>query len=289
MVIYMTHSSDGATHITTTTTTTNTSTTTVVPALYYAPTVEVNGLEYSFAGGVGIFCMTPKQAPGAVYRESIELGRVSDGPTAIARAIELLRPMFGPNEYHILNRNCNHFAHQLSVELVGKGACAVCCCGCCGGCGCCGWDKRVASHPGILSSPPPSPQPHIIQYHHLHKPKTQIAGIPSYTNRLASFGSFFSCFLPRELTQEAPVNQDPSTGVGMYVGNGNGGGNYRAFSGEGQRAATSGGGRAGGSGGGGAAESKESEAERREKIRQATLARMASANAGANAASSSAL
>lgn len=109
-------------------------------------------------------------------------------------------------------------------------------------------------------------------------------GIPGYCNRLASFGSFFSCFLPRELTQEAPVNQDPSTGVaayppvGRYVGNGGGDGNggYRAFTGEGMRMG------AGGAVGGGAAaataamETKESEAERRERVREATLKRMSS-------------
>lgn len=186
--------------------------------------MEINGLEYSFAGGAGIFCMTPKQAPGATYRETVVMGRVSDGGTAIARAIELLRPEFGPDDYHILSRNCNAFANRLCQELVGK-------------------------------------------------------GIPGYCNRLASFGSFFSCFLPRELTQEAPVNQDPSAGigaggvppVGRYVGNGGGGngGSYTAFSGEGMRM---------GSSGSGSGESKESEAERREKIRQATLARMASAS-----------
>lgn len=31
--------------------------------------------------------------------------------------------------------------------------------------------------------------------------------IPSYLNRLASFGSFFSCFLPADMTSQAPVNQ----------------------------------------------------------------------------------
>lgn len=190
--------------------------------------VEIGGIEYSFAGGAGIFCMTPKQAPGAVYRESIVMGQVPDGAAAIARAIEVLRPEFGPDDYNLLSRNCNAFADRLCVELVGK-------------------------------------------------------GIPRYCNRLASFGSFFSCFLPRELTQEAPVNQDPSTGVaayppvGRYVGRnaGNGDGNgYRAFAGEGMRM---------GNGGGGAttattaaAETKEAEEERRERVRKATVARMAS-------------
>lgn len=195
--------------------------------------MEVNGLEYSFAGGAGIFCMTPKQAPGAVYRETLVMGRVSDGPTAIARAIEIIRPEFGPDDYHILNRNCNSFANRLVQELVGR-------------------------------------------------------NIPGYCNRLASFGSMFSCLLPREMMQEAPVNQDPSAGyppVGRYVP-GNGGGSstsYKAFSGEGMRMGSSGG--SGGSGG--AAESRETEAERRERVRQATLARMAAGAPTANPPSSS--
>ena len=188
-------------------------------------TVEVNGLEYSFAGGAGVFCSTPKQAPGAIYRETVVMGRVADGSTAIARAIEILRAEFGPDDYHILNRNCNAFADRLCQELVGK-------------------------------------------------------GIPGYCNRLASFGSVFSCILPRELTQEAPVTQDPSAGVGggpsvgRYVGNGGGGSagssSTKAFSGEGMRM--------GGGNGGAAAETKETEAERRERVRQATLARMGSSS-----------
>ena len=56
--------------------------------------------------------------------------------------------------------------------------------------------------PSLPPSVPPSlPQANALVMELLGKP------IPSYLNRLASFGSFFSCFLPADMTSQAPVNQ----------------------------------------------------------------------------------
>ena len=49
--------------------------------------VEILGREYSFASGGGIFDSTPKDAPGAKFRESIELGAFDGGSSELQSAI----------------------------------------------------------------------------------------------------------------------------------------------------------------------------------------------------------
>ena len=49
--------------------------------------VEILGREYSFASGGGIFDSSPKDAPGAKFRESIELGAFEGGSAELQSAI----------------------------------------------------------------------------------------------------------------------------------------------------------------------------------------------------------
>jgi hypothetical protein len=49
--------------------------------------VEILGKEYSFASGGGIFDSAPKDAPGAKFRESIELGAFDGGSSELQLAI----------------------------------------------------------------------------------------------------------------------------------------------------------------------------------------------------------
>ena len=49
--------------------------------------VEILGREYSFASGGGIFDSSPKEAPGAKFRESIELGSFDGGSSELNSAI----------------------------------------------------------------------------------------------------------------------------------------------------------------------------------------------------------
>jgi hypothetical protein len=49
--------------------------------------VEILGREYSFASGGGIFDSSPKDAPGATFRESIELGSFDGGSSELQSAI----------------------------------------------------------------------------------------------------------------------------------------------------------------------------------------------------------
>ena len=45
------------------------------------------GSEYSFASGGGIFESTPKEAPGAKFRESLEVGSFEGGSVELRKAI----------------------------------------------------------------------------------------------------------------------------------------------------------------------------------------------------------
>ena len=96
------------------------------------------GSEYSFASNVGIFEATPKEAPGAKFRDQILIGVMDGGQTELKRALDDLRDAFGPNDYNILRKNCNHFANAMVYRLLGMripshvnriadlGACCVC-------------------------------------------------------------------------------------------------------------------------------------------------------------------
>lgn len=82
--------------------------------------IEILGDEYSFSSGAGIFHSTPKDAPGAIFRESLELGLFDGGTKQLQSILSELRQDFGPNDYHLLRKNCNHFANALCWALLGK-------------------------------------------------------------------------------------------------------------------------------------------------------------------------
>jgi deubiquitinase DESI2 len=82
--------------------------------------VEILGDEYSFGSGGGIFQSSPKSAPGAQFRESLELGQYDGGSRELQAAIATLRHDFGPDDYHLVRKNCNHFANALSWALLGR-------------------------------------------------------------------------------------------------------------------------------------------------------------------------
>ena len=69
----------------------------------------------------------------------------------ITRIINELRSKYGGGDYNLLSRNCNNFADDFLIKLLGK-------------------------------------------------------ELPGYVNRMATIGSFFSCLLPNDMTQNAPVN-----------------------------------------------------------------------------------
>ena len=82
--------------------------------------IEILGTEYSFASGAGVFEMPPKQAPGAKFREQMELGLFSGSQADLNRALDEVRERFGPNDYNLIRKNCNHYARAVSWKLLGK-------------------------------------------------------------------------------------------------------------------------------------------------------------------------
>jgi deubiquitinase DESI2 len=100
--------------------------------------VEVLGSEYSFASNAGVFEATPKEAPGAKFRDQILMGVMDGGQMELKKALDDLRDAFGPNDYNIIRKNCNHFANAMVYRLLGKeipgyvnriaqvGACCAC-------------------------------------------------------------------------------------------------------------------------------------------------------------------
>ena len=86
----------------------------------YHSGVQVGGLEWSFAGGAGIFCDSPKSAAGAIFRESIDMGVFSGTSSDLDRILDDLRPHFRGEKYNILTKNCNSFADALCQKLVRK-------------------------------------------------------------------------------------------------------------------------------------------------------------------------
>ena len=78
------------------------------------------GTEYSFASGAGIFDGPPKVAPGARFREQIEMGSYDGGQAELKRALDDLRSSFGPDDYNLIRKNCNSFANALCWKLLRK-------------------------------------------------------------------------------------------------------------------------------------------------------------------------
>jgi hypothetical protein len=63
--------------------------------------VEIMGVEYSFASGAGIFEADPKEAAGAKFRESIEIGAFEGGSSELRMVVSGLFSLwlfsFGPS------------------------------------------------------------------------------------------------------------------------------------------------------------------------------------------------
>jgi len=86
----------------------------------YHSGIQLGSVEYTFAGGSGIFFMEPKQAPGAIFRQSIEMGYYEGTSRQLECVINDLRIEFDGASYNILNKNCNHFADALVQKLLNK-------------------------------------------------------------------------------------------------------------------------------------------------------------------------
>lgn len=85
----------------------------------YHSGVQMNGVEYAFAGVTGIYECRPGDY-GTILR-SIDLGVSEITNREIDAAIFSLRRVFLGDEYHIVLKNCNHFSDALARACTGNG------------------------------------------------------------------------------------------------------------------------------------------------------------------------
>jgi deubiquitinase DESI2 len=86
----------------------------------YHSGIEVLGGEYTFAASAGIFHHSPRDAgPQAQFRSQLLIGTFEGGPAEVQTAIRALESSerFGPDDYDILQNNCNTFANALCHQL----------------------------------------------------------------------------------------------------------------------------------------------------------------------------
>ena len=82
--------------------------------------VEVMGREYSFGSGSGIFEGPPREASGARFRCQLEMGSYDNGSQQLNKALDDLRGNFGPADYNLVRKNCNHFCNALVWRLLNR-------------------------------------------------------------------------------------------------------------------------------------------------------------------------
>jgi len=84
--------------------------------------VEVNGLEWSFSYSPsrtrpGVSCLTPMKHPHHHYRETVYCGRTQLSFAGICRIISDMLEEYPGSDYHLLRRNCCHFADDFLRRL----------------------------------------------------------------------------------------------------------------------------------------------------------------------------
>ena len=89
----------------------------------YHSGIEINGVEYAYGGdpnssGTGVFQTAALAVAGATYYQSYLLGTVKD-VKLVYDVLNEMKTKFIANEYSLVNQNCNHFAEEFSVRLLG--------------------------------------------------------------------------------------------------------------------------------------------------------------------------
>merc|ERR1712232_1258243 len=87
--------------------------------------VEINGLEWSYGMSQsetlpGLSCVLPMQHPNHRYRQSVRLHRTKFTAEEIAELISQLAEEYPGHDYHLLRRDCCHFADDF-CQRIGAG------------------------------------------------------------------------------------------------------------------------------------------------------------------------
>lgn len=90
--------------------------------------VEVYGIEYAYGGHpfpfTGVFDIMPKDSESLgdqfKFKQTIQLGSTDFNPDDVKKIVDQLGKDFRGDQYHLLNKNCNHFTTELTKILCGK-------------------------------------------------------------------------------------------------------------------------------------------------------------------------
>ncbi|GAQ80540.1 predicted thiol peptidases [Klebsormidium nitens] len=90
----------------------------------YHSGLEAHGTEYAYGAHdyptSGVFEVEPKNTPGFVFRESIEMGTTSMTPREFRGFIEAAADEYTGDSYHLIVKNCNHFTDDMCYRMTGR-------------------------------------------------------------------------------------------------------------------------------------------------------------------------
>ncbi|KAK4728457.1 hypothetical protein R3W88_021445 [Solanum pinnatisectum] len=86
--------------------------------------IEVHGLEYGYGAheypSSGIFEVEPRSCPGFTFRRSVPLGSTDMSCSEVRSYMEHISGKYHGDSYHLIAKNCNHFADEVCSHLTGK-------------------------------------------------------------------------------------------------------------------------------------------------------------------------
>lgn len=84
----------------------------------------VHGLEYGYGAheypSSGIFEVEPRSCPGFTFRRSVLLGSTDMSRSEVRSYMEHISGKYHGDSYHLIAKNCNHFADEVCSHLTGK-------------------------------------------------------------------------------------------------------------------------------------------------------------------------
>lgn len=77
-------------------------------------------VEYSFGASQGIYESEPRSIDDMQLSRRLFMGTTEKSSTEIRRCLDNLRDRFRPDNYDVLDLNCNHFSSAFCKSLLGK-------------------------------------------------------------------------------------------------------------------------------------------------------------------------
>lgn len=86
--------------------------------------IEVHGQEYGYGAHdyptSGVFEVEPRSCPGFIFRRSVLLGSTDMSHSEVRSFMEHISEKYHGDSYHLIAKNCNHFADEVCLRLTGK-------------------------------------------------------------------------------------------------------------------------------------------------------------------------